>query len=290
MAGKFYSTSALAKFFDTSSKELFSVFQEYSLIRHDGKNWILTKEGEIYGGKIQNHKQYGNYIVWPEEMKERIVMPDNATQKTPISTTTISKRFDIPSRRVNKILSELGLIAQERKGWVLTELGTNWGGKQLEHPNSGIPYVHWPQVILDNDNFNQAFAQLAGMTEVPEPKQDDMRTKYEAKFRTKDGHYVRSKAEVMVDNWLYTEEFAHAYERKLPVEEDVYCDFYLPQGKVYIEYWGMENNAKYVQRKQVKKSIYQRYNFKLIELNEDDIKNLDDILPRKLLKFGIQTS
>ena len=48
-----------------------------------------------------------------------------------------------------------------------------------------------------------------------------------------------SKAEMLIDNWLYMAEIVHAYERKLPIEEDVYCDFYIPKGKVYIEYWGM---------------------------------------------------
>jgi len=92
----------------------------------------------------------------------------------------------------------------------------------------------------------------------------------------------------MVDNWLYTEELVHAYERKLPVEEDVCPDFYLPNGKVYIEYWGLENDEKYLKRKKEKLAVYKKYDFKLIELNESDIKNLDDVLPRKLLKFGIQ--
>ena len=94
----------------------------------------------------------------------------------------------------------------------------------------------------------------------------------------------------MIDNWLYTEEFVHAYERKLPVEEEVYSDFYLPIGKVYIEYWGLENDEKYLERKKAEQAIYEKYDFKLIELNEADIKNLDDELPRRLLKFGIQTN
>ncbi len=46
---------------------------------------------------------------------------------------------------------------------------------------------------------------------------------------------------MLIDNWLYMfEEIVHAaMSRKLPVEEDVYCDFYIPTGKFYIEYWGL---------------------------------------------------
>ncbi|WP_069472452.1 hypothetical protein [Candidatus Marithrix sp. Canyon 246] len=94
---------------------------------------------------------------------------------------------------------------------------------------------------------------------------------------------------MLIDNWLYMFEVVHAYERKLPIEEDVYSDFYLPTGKVYIEYWGYENDSKYLERKQIKQNIYKKYNLKLIELEDKDVQNLDDILPRLLLKYGIQT-
>ncbi len=93
---------------------------------------------------------------------------------------------------------------------------------------------------------------------------------------------------MLIDNWLYMSEIVHAYERKLPIEEDVYCDFYLPVGKVYIEYWGLEDDEKYLERKNEKLEIYKKYGFNLIELEDLDIQNLDDILPKKLLKFGIQ--
>lgn len=114
------------------------------------------------------------------------------------------------------------------------------------------------------------------------------REKFEAKHRAADGHYVRSRAEMLIGNWLYMSEIVHAYERKLPIEEDIYCDFYLPVGKVYIEFWGLENDEKYSERKRKKLEIYNKYGFNLIELGDFDLQNLDDILPKKLLKFGIQ--
>ena len=94
---------------------------------------------------------------------------------------------------------------------------------------------------------------------------------------------------MLVDNWLYIAEIVHAYERKLPIEEDVYSDFYIPTGKVYIEYWGYEDEPKYLARKKKKIELYRKYNFNLIELQDKDVQNLDDVLPRLLLKFGVQT-
>jgi len=92
----------------------------------------------------------------------------------------------------------------------------------------------------------------------------------------------------LIDNWLYMAEIVHAYERKLPIEEEVYCDFYIPTGKVYIEYWGYENDQKYLARKKQKIELYKKYGFNLIELEDKDVQNLDDILPRLLLKHGVQ--
>lgn len=94
---------------------------------------------------------------------------------------------------------------------------------------------------------------------------------------------------MLIDNWLYMAEIPHAYERKLPIEEEVYSDFYIPTGKVYIEYWGYENNEKYLARKAEKLEIYKKYDFNLIELNDKDVENMDDILPVLLLKYGVKS-
>ena len=138
--------------------------------------------------------------------------------------------------------------------------------------------------------------QMKGTVESVEPKEENdeqesqgFREKYVAKLRSADGHYVRSKAEMLIDNWLYMAEIVHAYERKLPIEEDVYSDFYLPTGKVYIEYWGIENDRRYSERKAIKQEIYKKYRFNLIELTDKEVQNLDDILPRLLLKYKIQS-
>jgi hypothetical protein len=98
---------------------------------------------------------------------------------------------------------------------------------------------------------------------------------------------VRSKAELLIDNWLYVSGIVHAYERKLPIEEEAYCDFYIPEGKVYIEYWGLERAPKYEARMQEKKELYEKYELSLIELTDEHIRRLDDYLPKVLLQFNV---
>lgn len=114
--------------------------------------------------------------------------------------------------------------------------------------------------------------------------EEDFRKKYPRKYRAQDGHYVRTKSETIIDNWLYNHLIVHAYERKVPIEEDMYCDFFIPQGKCYIEYWGMEDE-EYLKRKKKKRNLYLKYSLNLIELTEKDIENIDDVLPKKLMKF-----
>ena len=194
------------------------------------------------------------------------------------------------------IFSELGWIEKDIAGWQITKLGKGLGGRQFEHETSGGTYVLWPDNILTNKNLTSVFKDVT-VTEQPTPQttkeapkstNDNFRENFPATLRTKDGHMVRSRAEVIIDNALYDYKLAHAYERKLPIEEDLYSDFFIPTENVYIEFWGKEDDPKYAERKKVKIEIYKKYDFKLIELNDSDISNLDDHLPKKLLKYGIK--
>ena len=118
-----------------------------------------------------------------------------------------------------------------------------------------------------------------------EQEDTNFRNKFPAEIRCEDGHKVRSKSEKIIDDWLYNHKIAHAYERKVPIEEDVYCDFFLPYDKkVWIEFWGLDDE-KYIARKELKKKFYTQNNKILIEISEKDIEILDDILPKKLMPY-----
>lgn len=292
---KLVSTTSLAKTIDVSVGELFSLFLSLGWIERSNDSWKLTDEGKNRGGQIKSDSLRGTWIVWPEsikEVKEFTTFLKGKEMKL-INATTLGEILNVSRNRINPILSELGWVEKDRKGWILTKLGKSLGGKQYEHERTGIPFVCWPEDIGNNKSLQETLQVIRG--DINDDKSGEpsnevgFREKFEAKHRTADGHYVRSKAEMLIDNWLYMSEVVHAYERKLPIEENVYCDFYLPVGKVYIEYWGYENDEKYNDRKRNKIGIYQSYGFNLIELTDSDIQNLDDIFPKKLLKFGIQT-
>jgi RecJ-like exonuclease len=118
-----------------------------------------------------------------------------------------------------------------------------------------------------------------------ENEENSFRQKFKATIRAEDGHMVRSRAEKMIDDWLYHKGIVHSYERRVPIEEEVFCDFFIPIGqKVWIEFWGLEEE-RYLERKRIKKSFYEKHDKNLIELADKDIENLDDIMPIKLRPF-----
>ncbi|TSC76024.1 MAG: hypothetical protein G01um101431_1042 [Parcubacteria group bacterium Gr01-1014_31] len=106
---------------------------------------------------------------------------------------------------------------------------------------------------------------------------------------TDDGHYVRSFAEVTIDNWLYHNLIPHGYERRVPVAEPLVCDFLIPlptkRMGVYVEFWGMNDKPDYLKRKAIKQALYAKYKLPLIELVPEDLDHLDDVMPKKLRQF-----
>ncbi len=208
-----------------------------------------------------------------------------------LNATSLGEQFKLNSRRMNLVFAELGWITKERKGWVLTQQGKALGAAQKEHHQTGVPYILWPESISGNKVLLATLKSLNGESDEHSPKilkeDNSFRERYAATHRATDGHWVRSKAEMLIDNWLYMSGIAHAYERQLPIEEELYCDFYIPEGKVYIEYWGFEKDPQYNARKKVKQEIYKKYGLSLIELADEHIKNLDDHLPKVLLKFNV---
>lgn len=117
----------------------------------------------------------------------------------------------------------------------------------------------------------------------------DFREQWPREYQCEDGHYVRSKSELAIDNWLYNHGYIHAYEKSVFMESRpnaiVLSDFYLPNGDVYIEFWGLEEDEKYEKRKQFKIKLYEENNLNRIDLTDKDVQRLNDILPRLITKF-----
>lgn len=222
-----------------------------------------------------------------------------------LSASDLAREFDLDSpARLNRVFRDLGWIAKSgTSGWKPTKQGLRLKAKGTRHVKDKVDFVLWPAGIRKSRILQRALEELlsieqqsapaTSVEEAPAPAyaKPNFAEKYPAPLRTSDGHMVRSQGEIIIDNWLYEHRIVHSYERLVPIDEQMRCDFYLPEiGErgAYIEYWGLESNPQYRERKQEKIELYKANDLKLIEIHASDIGSLDDFLQPALIKLGYQ--
>jgi hypothetical protein len=103
-----------------------------------------------------------------------------------------------------------------------------------------------------------------------------------------DGHSVRSKGELIIDNFLYVWGLKHIYEKKIVTRDDVILpDWYLPEYNLFIEYWGY-SGERYENRKREKLRFYRKARLDVISVENhmfnDIYSNLGGILKKYIKK------
>ncbi|EIA1333209.1 glycerol kinase [Vibrio parahaemolyticus] len=281
------STSALAKMRNIDAKLLFSDLKRAGYITRQEDKWILTEEGAKFGGEYVDHPKFGQFIVWPTNLHIEL----NPTSGETLSATQLGDKLRLNAKRINQLLSELGWISKSEDGWQVTEAGIRAGGQQRAGKESQNTFVVWHDVVLRNKRLKQSVVEFLGQdaeSHSTDKSYSSFRQKFEAKHRTLDGHYVRSKGELLIDNWLYLAGIVHAYERQVPIEQEVMSDFYLPAGKLYLQFWGSDSGETPEKEREVIRAVYQQHNFNLIEVEPSELDKLDEVLPKRLRQFGIQ--
>ena len=325
---KMLSASALAREMELGTADLLSKLEALAWIKKADKGYYeLTDLGKKQGGEMRNSPQYGTYIVWPESIKalllapppqdsgllasvlgsfKRLFVAEESPKPKYLTSSELGKHFNLSNSRMNLIFRDLAWIqgaSAGARGWEPTPQGLSLGAEAKS--GTEACYVVWPEDILKNKILLAQIAEeleedkASQFTREPkvleEPKSNyqtkrktDFWAKFPANIRTKDGHFVRSRGEKMIDDFLYMAGLVHVYEKRLPLEEDVYCDFYLPEKNLYLEYWGLEDDPAYAKRKAEKIGIYRKHGFNLLEVNNKDMDNLEDYLTQKLLAQGIK--
>lgn len=288
------STSKLALKLKVEAKELFWILQDLNFIYYENNNWKLTQKWKENGWVIINGFKYSDYIAWDEDFNPYEKFEIKSINY--LKSSELAEFFNTTPRKLNIIISELWFIEKNIKWWFLTQMWKILWWKEFEHSSWKI-FVKWPENIKENklllQEFNLDKNEKFELETVVQTSNiiDNFRDKFPTKYRTKDWHNVRSRWELIIDNTLYEYWLVHAYERKLPIEENIYCDFYIPSrlwsSAVYVEYWGLED-WEYNERKNIKKEVYKKYNLNLIEIENKHIDNLDDYLPKMLLAFWIK--
>lgn len=263
---------------------------ELGLLKKEGEDFIsLSKLG------IQKQFQEKKYVVWEEEILDvldkhfnkdtiEVILPEYLT------ATQIGLQVGISAKEVNQLLVENNFMNRNEKGFY-----SNHALAEQCLTKEGKTYVKWGAEILNDPIFSR---EVKCSLETKEAFKEEVKTSdkeawkfdrktFDAKFRTQSGHFVRSRAEVIVADWLYANDVMFAYEKRLPIVEEVYSDFFIKEKKIYIEVWGLED-TKYLDRKAVKINLYKENGFNLIGLSDKDIENIDDFLALKLAQLGFQ--
>lgn len=261
------STTRLAEQANIELKQLFRLLADNGWIVREGKQWRLTAHGEFEGGSYQHSDKFGDYIVWPASLAKHPLLANFVEEW--LSATRLGELHGISGSTMNNMLSELGWLEKDQRGWMLTELGGQHGGSQ-RNGKHGF-FVIWPNAVLQNKLLTDMIANVT------------------AKERglCLDGHEVNNAGEQKIDNWLYLHQLTHAWHHPVP-GSDYTCTFYLPQRKVFIDYWGFDFSTGSLSGKLARQDFYKANGLRHIELGDDDLNELDDVLRKKLLPFGVQ--
>ena len=280
------STSALAKLKELEPKQLFSQLRSAGYINRFDDSWVLTEKGEKFGGEYVDHTKFGRFIVWPENL----IIDNNTTSHSHLTATQVGERFKLNAKKINQLFKELGWLQKTEAGWELTALGATVGGEQKTHEETQNQFVVWHDSIVRNVRLKQTISEFSGKdaeAHSTDRSFSSFRQKFSAKHRTLDGHYVRSVGELLIDNWLYMNGVAHAYERQLPISDNVISDFYLPAANAYLQFWGDDEGATDAKKRAEITAIYEKHGLALIHVEHNEVDNLDSVLPPLLRPLGI---
>ena len=265
----------------------------------DGCNNHVQKEGHaLCYSHWKKSRQTAEAPVASYVAIQQVAIPQDATNAF-LNSTSLGERFNLDAKQINRVLLDLGWVERDGRGWKPSELGEKLKAKKNLHSKSGIPFVLWHQDICKSRILQNAIneilsieieplsvAQPSQISEEAADKTEGFREKFLPTIRASDGHMVRSRGEAMIDAMFYENRIVHSYERLVPVEQAMYCDFYLPEYDLYIEFWGMESNPIYKARKEKKLEIYRQNGLRLLEVKDVHINNLEDYLISQLIKFG----
>jgi len=98
-------------------------------------------------------------------------------------------------------------------------------------------------------------------------------------INTRSGVKVQSHGEERIADYLYDCGLDFDYDKPFYFDGILMRpDFYLPDRKVFIEYWGMKGDPKYEERKKKKLSLYRQTGANLISVYPKDISRLHSML------------
>lgn len=306
------STSALAKRLKLPIQQLFATLRDYAWIERRGNGWVLTAKGELHGGSYRDSQRFGRYIVWPDTLTEHpLIAAIESNQR--ITPAGLCRYYPhLSARQINRTLAELGLQRRSCSGLQLTALGASFGGRQELHDEYALSVITWPHELVDDPVLHRELNRLAGedlaVPEAPEsapaarsqampdlfapdretaPPRDAAQGAGSAPRRALDGHAVDSLLQRRVCDWLYEAQLAHARDRRLPVDDNLSADFYVPAAGLYIECWERDVPTAELTRRLRTREVCRERQLAYQEVAAADLERIDELLTGRLRALGL---
>lgn len=127
---------------------------------------------------------------------------------------------------------------------------------------------------------------------------------YGTECRTMQGEKVKSKAEKIIADYFHRNNIKYEYEKIAKTHAWLFSkkisrpDFYLPEYKIYVEYWGLIDvekrrvKSKYLRIMKWKMAQYHKNKINFISIYPQNLKNFDWIFRTKFkeaMGFNIST-
>lgn len=281
------STSALARHLALPLPQLFTLLKDYDWIRKVEDGWALTAKGEFEGGRYVTSQRYGRYIVWPEDIGNHPLLKSLESNRL-LSVAELASKLHIKGAMLNRVLVALGWMRPGVLGWRLTPAGQAQGGQTFENHTSQLSYALWPEEVLhDAALLWYCHHILEAEQALLEPDGEDLFADGSSQMVSLDGSLCPSPAHRLIAQWLYLAGIRYALSQPLPGEPKLRTDFYLPDFRVFLDYWGEAGNAEVLSQRMQRSEVYRQLDAVALELYPEDLADLDDTLGRRLIDLNV---
>lgn len=260
------STSKFAQLLQSDTASMFQLLRDLNWIERQQDQWLLTPLGELEGGSYRDSDKFGRYIVWPESLLQHPLLAFGG--KDLISASKIAEPLNVNAFTINATMAELGWLEKQHNGWLATSLGQKLGAEQ-KNGQHGF-YVLWPPQIVQHELLQNALDNVLA----------------NKKMRCLDGLDTNNLGEQRINNFLYLHHIVRAWHYPIPASKFI-CNFYLPQYKIFLDFWGFDFSTGSLKDKLDRDDFYQQHGLRSISLNDEDIKNIDHVLTKKLTTLGV---
>ncbi|QQD19861.1 hypothetical protein I6N98_08520 [Spongiibacter nanhainus] len=283
------STSALARHLALPLPQLFTLLKDYGWIRKVEGGWELTAKGEFEGGRYINSRRYGRYIVWPEEIGSHPLLQSLESNRL-LSVSELSQRLHVKGAMINRILVALGWMRPGVLGWRLTQEGQAQGGQVFENQTSQLSYALWPEDVLQDSAllwFCRQLLEAEQSTSEPGQEGEDLFSGATGQVVSLDGSLCPSPAHRVIAQWLYLAGIRYAMQQPLPGMAELQSDFYLPEFRLYLDYWGDADKPDILNKRMQRSEYYRENDASAVEVYPEDLADLDDTLGRRLIELNV---